>query len=118
MWERLDATKEADLAQFHQPRSFSLARAFVSIGGFIAIVFVTPVLLYQVHPLGGLVGTPIGWLLAIALATTTPSGRGALWEYGKGRSPREMLRNAIVFVVLVFGFVAAMLLWGPWSRGR
>jgi hypothetical protein len=109
MFERLDASREADLTAFHRPRSMSLLRAFVGIGSFVALVFVTPALLALVSPVLALPGFPLGWLLAVGMACLTPSGRGALWVYGKAGSPGQQLRNALVFfgvVVLVMGAVA------------
>jgi hypothetical protein len=111
MFERLDASREADLAAFHRPRALSLLRAFIAIGGFVALFFATPALLALVSPPLALPGFPLGWLLAVGMACLTPSGRGALWVYGKSRSPGQQLRNALVFLGVVVLVMGAVALW-------
>lgn len=111
MFERLDASRAADLAAFHRPRSMSLLRAFLGIGGFVALFFATPALLALASPVLALPGFPLGWLLAVGMASLTPSGRGALWVYGKGRSPGQMLRNALIFLGVVVLVMCGVALW-------
>jgi hypothetical protein len=105
----LDETRDTDLAAFHAPRPYSLLRLGLAVGAF-AVLMMAPLMLMGLYaPVVALMGAPIGWLLANGVLALTPAGRGAMWTFGKGRSPSQTLRNGCIFFGLVG--VLNLVLW-------
>jgi hypothetical protein len=115
-WLRaLDETKDQDIAAFLAGSGFSLVRIGVGVIVFSPWLMLTLVLCAYVGPFG-FVGFPGSLLLAELFLAHSPSGRGALWTFGKGRSPSQSILGLTAVSVLVAAGVG--LLYWHWASVR
>jgi hypothetical protein len=109
----IDRTKDEDLAVFRASQGFSILRVlilFVAVASWLVVpIAVSP----WIGPFA-MVGFPLlllGWTLVLA---RTPSGRGALWVFGRGRSPSHTILALVVLTVGVAAFAMFLVFfWAP-----